>query len=184
MALVELGYEGVTLNLIAKRASVSKRTIYAKYGDKKGLLEAVLKRMSVGTFGPELSAEDDLPFLDGLRWRAERVLRNNLRPGAIAIAAIAIRESKRFPEFLVTMLEAKRMYQQDPLRLYFERFKDRGIIGDVDCVALASMFLWMLSEDMINTVATGVAAGDSDDIITAKAELVANMLAGTLLRMD
>lgn len=184
MALVELGYEGVTLNLIAERASVSKRTIYAKYGDKKGLLEAVLKRMSVGTFGPELSVEDDLTFLDGLRWRGERILRNNLRPGAIAITAIALRESKRFPEFLVTMLEAKRMYQQDPLRLYFERLRDRGIIWNVDCDALASMFLWMLSEDMINTVATGIPAVESDDVITAKAELVANMLTGTLFRLD
>lgn len=179
---MELGYEGVTLNLIAERASVSKRTIYSKYGDKKGLLGAVLQRMGAGTFGPELSAEDDLPFLDGLRWRAERVLRNNLRPGTIAITAIALRESKRFPEFLVTMLEAKRAYQQGPLQLYFERFRDRGIIRDVDCGALASMFLWMLSEDMVNTVATGIPADQSDRVIGAKAALVANILAGTIVK--
>jgi AcrR family transcriptional regulator len=183
-ALVELGYEATTLNLIAERACVSKRTIYAKYGDKKGLLGAVLQRMGAGTFGPELLVEDGLPLIDGLRWRAERVLRNNLRPGSIAITAIALRESKRFPEFLVTMYAAKRAYQQDPMQLYFERFRDRGIIRDVDCGELASMFFWMLSEDMVHTVATGVSADGSDEAIGRKASLVADIIAGAIIRSD
>ena len=179
-ALVERGYEGTTLNLIAERASVSKRTIYAKYGDKKGLLEAVLKRIGAGTLGVQLLVEDDLPLYEGLRARAEIILRNYLLPSAQAITAIAMRESRRFPEFLAAMLEAKRAYEQDPLRRYFERFKESGVIHDVDCDELASMFLWMLSEDMINTVATGIPANSSDEAVAAKANLVASVISGVI----
>jgi AcrR family transcriptional regulator len=50
--LIERGYEGATLDLIASRAKVSKKTIYAKYGGKPGLLWAVLRRRVDASWNP------------------------------------------------------------------------------------------------------------------------------------
>src|SRR6476646_5905894 len=51
--IVEIGYHSISLDGIAEKAGVSRRTIYDQFGSKRGVLEGIVKRM----------AEKDLPEL-------------------------------------------------------------------------------------------------------------------------
>src|SRR5437762_4344296 len=51
--IVESGYHSISLEDIAEKAGVSRRTIYDQFGSKRGVLEGIVKRM----------AEKDLPEL-------------------------------------------------------------------------------------------------------------------------
>jgi AcrR family transcriptional regulator len=51
--IVESGYHSISLEDIAAKAGVSRRTIYDQFGSKRGVLEGIVKRI----------AEEDLPEL-------------------------------------------------------------------------------------------------------------------------
>jgi AcrR family transcriptional regulator len=54
--IVEGGYHSISLDGIAEKAGVSRRTIYDQFGSKRGVLEGILKRMAEEGL-PELLAE-------------------------------------------------------------------------------------------------------------------------------
>jgi AcrR family transcriptional regulator len=171
-ALIELGYEGATLNVIARRARVSKKTIYAKFDGKQGLLRAVLARMADRnmSLGFERLWHDDP--MEGLYHWARMILRINQTEAARAITAISMREGRRFPEFIDTMVESRRMHQQAPLADYLQDLRAKRRIADVDCDAVAAMMLWMLAEDMVLSVASGTDPASDDDALDEKARRI------------
>lgn len=175
-ALLELGYERATLNVVARRAGVSKQTIYAKYGGKQGLLRAVLQRIADRSLGDGFAEADELSLRDGLYERARMILRINQSAAAMAITAISMRESQRFPEFREAMLEAKRLRQQEPLRRYLESFRARGLLRDVDCERISEILLWLLAETMVHVVASGEQDGRTQAQIDAQAALIVDMV--------
>lgn len=179
-ALIELGYERTTLQLIAQRAKVSKKTIYAKYGGKPGLLRAVLDRMADRNMAPDLRLLDRDDPAEGLYEWARMIMRSTRTPAAHAITAISMREGLRFPEFREAMDEARKLRQQTPLRAYLERLQARSLIRPVDCDEIASMFLWLLSQDMVTAVSAGTGSPLSDEEADAKARRIARLIAGGL----
>jgi TetR/AcrR family transcriptional regulator, mexJK operon transcriptional repressor len=176
-ALIELGYERATLQIIAQRAKVSKKTIYAKYGGKPGLLRAVLDRIADRNMATDLSLLDRDDPAEGLYEWARMIMRSTRTPAAHAITAISMREGLRFPEFREAMEEARRVRQQTPLRSYLERLQDRGLIRPVDCDEIASIFLWVLSQEMVTAVSAGTAQPLSDAEADEKARRVATLIA-------
>jgi len=175
--LIELGYERATLQIIAQRAKVSKKTIYAKYGGKPGLLRAVLDRIADRNMATDLSLLDRADPAEGLYEWARMIMRSTRTPAARAITAISMREGLRFPEFREAMEEARRVRQQTPLRSYLERLQDRGLIRPVDCDEIASIFLWVLSQEMVTAVSAGTAQPLSDAEADEKARRVATLIA-------
>ena len=175
--LIELGYERATLQIIAQRAKVSKKTIYAKYGGKPGLLRAVLDRIADRNMATDLSLLDRDDPAEGLYEWARMIMRSTRTPAAHAITAISMREGLRFPEFREAMEEARRVRQQTPLRSYLERLQDRGLIRPVDCDEIASIFLWVLSQEMVTAVSAGTAQPLSDAEADEKARRVATLIA-------
>ena len=176
-ALIELGYERATLQIIAQRAKVSKKTIYAKYGGKPGLLRAVLDRIADRNMATDLSLLDRDDPAEGLYEWARMIMRSTRTPAAHAITAISMREGLRFPEFREAMEEARRVRQQTPLRSYLERLQDRGLIRPVDCDEIASIFLWVLSQEMVTAVSAGTAQPLSDAEADEKARRAATLIA-------
>lgn len=183
-AFIEEGYERATLQIIVQRARVSKKTIYAKYGGKPGLLRAVLARMADKHMGADLRfLERDDPA-EGLYEWARMILRINQSREARAITAISMREGGRVPEFTQAMVDAGVERQQGPLRAYLERLQERGAIRPVDCAELASTFLWILSRDMVLSVSAGTDSFTSDSDIDAKARWVAELFALGVLHRE
>ena len=176
-ALIELGYEQATLQIIARRAKVSKKTIYAKYGGKPGLLRAVLDRMADRNMATDLRLLDRDDPAEGLYEWARMIMRSTRTPAAHAITAISMREGLRFPEFRNAMEEARKVRQQAPLKAYLERLQARGLIRPVDCGEIASLFLWALSQDMVAAVSAGTVQPLSDKEADEKARRIAMLIA-------
>ena len=181
-ALIDLGYEAATLNVIARQAQVSKKTIYAKFGGKPGLLRAVLDKVADRhmRLGLETLCHDDP--MEGLYHWAKTVLHINQTEAARAITAISMREGRRFPEFIDVMMESRRSRQQAPLAAYLMTLRVEGRIEDIDCDAIATMMLWMLAEDMVQSVASGTPPIADDPMLDQKARQVSLLIARGIVK--
>jgi len=92
------GYGPTSIEAVAKRARVSKRTFYYRFHDKPALFVAVVHRII-----DSLRPPGDLPLLEGdlqeiLRRLAWLILRAALSPQAIALNRMIVAQSGRFPK--------------------------------------------------------------------------------------
>ena len=93
------GYGLTTIEAVARRAGISKRTFYHRFADKTALFRAVVHRIIEGMRPPP-----GVPLIEGpslherLRRLAGLILRAALSPQAIALHRMIIAESARFPE--------------------------------------------------------------------------------------
>jgi TetR/AcrR family transcriptional repressor of mexJK operon len=99
-----LGYGATTIDAVAQRAGISKRTFYDRYDGKSALLSAVVHR-TIERMRPPA----DVPLLRGnsleeiLRGLAGLILRAALSPPAIALHRLIVAESGRFPDLAAVM---------------------------------------------------------------------------------
>lgn len=93
-----LGYGATTIEAVAQRARISKRTFYHRFENKATLFSAVVHRTI-----ERLRPPADMPLLHGanlseiLRGLADLILRAALSPPAIALHRMIVAESSRFP---------------------------------------------------------------------------------------
>jgi TetR/AcrR family transcriptional regulator, mexJK operon transcriptional repressor len=92
------GYGSTSIEAVAARASISKRTFYHRFDDKAALFAAVVHRII-----EQIRPPPEVPLLEGakleeiLRGLAGIILRAALAPQAIALHRLIIAESVRFP---------------------------------------------------------------------------------------
>jgi TetR/AcrR family transcriptional regulator, mexJK operon transcriptional repressor len=92
------GYGSTSIEAVAERAGVSKRTFYHRFDDKAALFAAVVHRII-----EQIRPPPDVPLLEGsslhdiLRRLAGLILRAALSPQAIALHRLVTAESVRFP---------------------------------------------------------------------------------------
>lgn len=91
------GYGATSIEAVARRARISKRTFYHRFPDKPALFVAVVHRIIEGLRPPA-----DVPLLEGdlhkiLQRLAGLILRAALSPQAIALNRMIVAESGRFP---------------------------------------------------------------------------------------
>ena len=92
------GYGATSIEEIARRARISKRTFYHRFDDKPAVFGAVVHRIIDGLRPPA-----NVPLLEGadvediLRGLAGLILRAALSPQAIALHRLIVAESARFP---------------------------------------------------------------------------------------
>jgi TetR/AcrR family transcriptional repressor of mexJK operon len=93
------GYGLTTIEALARRAGISKRTFYHRFADKAVLFGAVVHRIL-----QRMRPPSSVPLLEGatvhevLKRLAGLVLRAALSPPAIALHRLMVAESARFPE--------------------------------------------------------------------------------------
>jgi TetR/AcrR family transcriptional repressor of mexJK operon len=95
---LSLGYGATSIEAVARRARISKRTFYHRFRDKPALFVAVVHRII-----DRLRPPADVPLLEGdlqeiLRRLAGIILRAALSPQAIALNRLIVAESGRFPK--------------------------------------------------------------------------------------
>jgi AcrR family transcriptional regulator len=94
-----LGYGATTIEAVAQRARISKRTFYHRFDNKSALFSAVVHR-TIDRMRPPA----DVPLLHGANLReillglAQLILRAALSPPAIALHRLIVAESGRFPD--------------------------------------------------------------------------------------
>jgi TetR/AcrR family transcriptional regulator, mexJK operon transcriptional repressor len=95
------GYASTSIEAVAERAGISKRTFYHRFDDKAALFAAVVHRVI-----EHLRPPPGVPLLEGatlqeiLRRLAGLILRAALSPPAIALHRLITAESARFPNLV------------------------------------------------------------------------------------
>ncbi len=99
--MLEHGYGATSIEAVAARAGVSKRTFYHRYPDKAALIRAVVGELidaARPAAGPSGANGGDLGA--ALRQLGAQVLDAALTPRILALHRLLIAESSRFPELL------------------------------------------------------------------------------------
>jgi len=141
-----LGYGATTIEAVARRAGVSKRTFYHRFANKSALLSAVVHR-TIDRMRPPA----DVPLLDGadlpaiLRGLAGLILRAALSPPAIALNRLIVAESSRFPDLASVVTNQGAI--EEAVRLIagvLEREARAGNLSVDDPTFAAQQFLYMV----------------------------------------
>jgi TetR/AcrR family transcriptional repressor of mexJK operon len=101
------GYGAVSVEAIARRAHISKRTFYVRFRDKSDLFGAVVHHI-IDRLRPTNSAQlfSGKNLVEVLLNLAQVILRAALTPQALALHRLILAEATRFPELAAVMNEA------------------------------------------------------------------------------
>lgn len=150
-AFLELGYEGASIDDIAVRARVSKRTVYNIYRDKETLFRATLSR-SIGIaerFAARLATAsaqlDDAADITAL---AVRLAQDISTTPVLPLRRLLASEARRFPDLAREYRERAPDAVLRALARLFGALADRGLleIDDADVAAEHFAFLVMGAE--------------------------------------
>jgi TetR/AcrR family transcriptional repressor of mexJK operon len=107
---LEKGWDGVSVEEIARESGVAKGFIYARYADKAALFAGAVARLMEDAIGT-LHADGPLPenVEEGLFAFGRKLLELALRPEALACHRQFIAEAPRFPQLAQLFLERNRL---------------------------------------------------------------------------
>lgn len=132
------GYDATSINAVVEEAGGSLATAYRLFGNKEGLLRAVLdatsERLHAGTFEPGLMS---LPPDRALPALSMRIMATVVSPELAALRRLVIAEVGKMPgmpEVIVAMMR-ERLFR--PIEHYLDEWHRRGVL-DVPDVALAA----------------------------------------------
>lgn len=128
------GFAGVSIDEIARRARVSKPTIYAHFGDKERLFLHILETACARLIAPLVSEDArGRPIAEVLRNHAHHYSRAVLAPEVVALHRLCVGEALRFPSI------SRRYFEQGPemahkaLATFLQERADAGEIECPDC---------------------------------------------------
>ena len=97
---MRLGFDGTSIDAVAEAASMSKRTLYARYKDKGELFSAVLRDLIERWLVPITRFQSvDAELEPMLLEIARHLLTSALAPQAVSLHRIIVGEAQRRPEF-------------------------------------------------------------------------------------
>ncbi len=117
---LDQGYRATTIEAIAAKAKVAKKTIYAQFGDKAGLFRAVYQSIA-SKRGRLLPLGDAGPGRDGLIRRAEAIVEGAFERYALQFNQFLMREGGSFPELQQITVEITNDHIIAPLKIYLAR---------------------------------------------------------------
>lgn len=147
--LREKGYRGTTMSDVARRASASKETLYAWFGNKSGLFQAVIRR-NADTVRTVLEAHHDgNASVEAVLADVGRALAGLLLgDGAVAINRAAISEASSEPALARILTETGREATLPFFVRYLEQCREHGLLDFDDSREAAETFLGLLLGDM------------------------------------
>lgn len=144
-AMIELvnekGYKGATTREIADRAGVNEVTIFRHFGNKKGIVEAIIQK-----FGFVDSLENT--FEEKVIWDVEKDLKMLVREYQFlleqkkTIILLGLREADKFPELDILLKQLPQKYIE-MLEIYFEKMIEKGKIEKLDPTIVATNFAFI-----------------------------------------
>jgi len=181
---LEKGYRNARLADIVGIAGGSLSTLYQVFGNKEGLVRAIMER-SIRIFGQGLDVleDPDLPPEQALVAAAERLVTEILTPEQIVTSRIFVAEGLHFPGLRDWFFENGVAPAEKRLAAYFEREKALGrLMVDSPAVAADRFFMMVFGGTMIRSVNGAIGCGDVDRAVAESREAVAIFLRGVLPR--
>lgn len=176
------GYVETSIDALAREASISKKTIYARFENKGKLFEAIVRRLGERVLGADLDDDDDLPFREGLRLRLRRMEAASVDPAVIAINRLAARQGPHFPELAETLRASGFERYQVLLARYLRGCVTRGLIRPIDCDTVADLILGAMSAPLTYAVIFGTEPNGAENALQRADRLCDLVVSGLLAR--
>jgi AcrR family transcriptional regulator len=152
-AFIELGYAEASTLEIATRARVSKRELYALFGNKQAMLaECIAARVQDMQIAPKLpQARTREALASILVALGAGVLHEVSDPVVMAVFRLAIAEAQRAPEVAQT-LETARQTVRRAVENVVAQAQSAGLLGPGEVADMSNQFLSLLWGDLMVSV--------------------------------
>ncbi len=169
-AFMEGGYAQTSTLEIATRARVSKRELYALFGNKEAMLVACIteraQRLKAPVDLPELRDREILDQV--LTAFGTKLLTETTDPVVVAVFRLAISETVRAPKVAQALESIARKPARDSLREIMANARSAGLFGG-DPAAMTEQFLGLLGGDLMTGLLLQVANRPSAGEIARRA---------------
>ncbi len=151
------GFDGASMNDIARAAGVSKGTLYVYFDSKEALFEGLVRNEKQG------QAERVCPFETGpadiettLRNIGTALLEMLTRPDNVAILRMVIGVAGKFPAIGRAFYEAGPQFGRERLAAYLDKQVGAGLLRIDDTSLAASNFLNLAHSEIVKAQMFGV----------------------------
>jgi len=160
------GFEGASVDLIAKKAGVSKATLYSYFPDKRILFVEVAKQECDHQANRALEIDRvDLPAREMLTNVASKMMEFLTSPFAQRIFRICVAESDRFPELGREFYVSGPKLLEDRLVDYFRLATARGELEIQDYRMAALQFQELMKADVfVKMIFNIIDTPDQEDV--------------------
>jgi TetR/AcrR family transcriptional repressor of mexJK operon len=169
---MEQGYAGTTMDDIARRAGLTKRTLYNNYVDKEALFRLIVSDviMAAETFARELRIELATITRANLRERlhdvAGRMAASIVRMPVISLRRLLVGESRLFPELAQEYFDRAPGQVLGALTESFERLMRAGVlrvVPSLDARRAAAQFAYLVvGETLDRAILTGIVPAEEE----------------------
>nr|WP_253913221.1 TetR/AcrR family transcriptional regulator [Pseudoruegeria sp. HB172150] len=159
----EGGIDGLTISAIAKRAGMSRRTLYEIFGDRETLLLAYLDDLVSRCLQPLSSDEQELPLNDRLRLLFQARTEWGSWDLPLAILRLAIDSSAEAPSIGQRCLEIGGRRVEAMIREELERAVARGEVGKLDTAIAAAILRDMIQVPVVDALLDNTFRPDAKD---------------------
>lgn len=161
---LEHGFDQTTIEQIATRVGMSKRTVYAYHNDKEALFRAAVRRAIEAYTVPRAAVEavvsDDLETT--LTAIARLRIANLSQPVAIKLQRILAAQAYRFPELFTAAFEEGAGPTVTVLCELFERYRARGELDIAEPARAAIAFLSLVVGGPARLIVAGNVLDDTE----------------------
>lgn len=139
------GFGATSIEAVARKARISKRTFYHRFDDKASLYRAVVQRL-LQRWLPQFEEafETPGPLATVLERSARRMLSLALSPEALALRRLLLAEAERFPELVEIMIATGARRGIERIAAFLEDERRAGNVGINDCTFAATQFQEMV----------------------------------------
>ncbi len=152
------GYEGTSMDLVAKASGAARRTVYNQFESKEALFSAAIERVWRDFPAVEITAGKEAlrePAI-GLSRLGKAVVDFWEPPMAVAFLRMVISEGTRFPDLPRNFFEAGKAPAMRALIGYLKQIDEHGTLAIPDPDLAARQFLGLLNEPLLWLRVVGV----------------------------
>jgi TetR/AcrR family transcriptional regulator, mexJK operon transcriptional repressor len=161
---LEHGFELMTIEMIAARISMTKRTVYARYADKASLFRGAVQRAVERQIVPRhvLEGFDKGDLTETLASIARLRIGQVMTPNGLRLQRIINTESYRFPEIFTANFEQSARPVIDFVAGLLDRAIVAGKIAPTDSALAASAFMSMVISGQVRAIVSGRPLTEAD----------------------
>nr|WP_107990581.1 TetR/AcrR family transcriptional regulator [Breoghania corrubedonensis] len=167
------GFDGASMEVIAKKANVSKGTLYVYFDSKEALFEALIladrHRQAEALMDVEADRIED--FAEDLRRLGRTYVRLMTSPDKVAMLRMVIGAAERFPQFGQMLYEAGPVSGAARLGHYLEKRIASGDLKPCDTMLAASHFFELCVARLMKRLLFGVSSTPNDEEIEKTVDL-------------
>ncbi len=137
---LEQGFGSASMDEIARRAGVSKATVYSHFDSKPALFGAIVQHRCQRTLSAMLAEMSDKPVAETLTAVGRQFLDVLMMPGSLPLYRVVLAEAPRFPELGRIFYEAGPDRCAVALAQYLAALHERGSLDVPDARWAAEQF--------------------------------------------